>query len=264
VLDRAFHNPMDAEEQATLPFVGGIRQYGYQCGQIWGATLAGGARIHQQIGAGPESEVRTLLAAEKLVKTFHDDNDEVNCNDITSLHKESTGFDMVKYFLLKGGSIGCFRMASRYAPMAYDDIEAVLSQESVDVPDNPVSCTALLAQKLGAAEKHQTMAAGLAGGIGLSGEACGALGTAVWIMAMKMKAQNPDLDLWKDEDFGAKFETMVESFLAASGYEFECAAIVGRKFKDVGQHADHLRKGGCSEIIDALTAFVGRSEVKEN
>ena len=118
----------------------------------------------------------------------------------------------------------------------------------------------LLAEQMGASEKHQTMASGLAGGIGLSGEACGALGTAVWIMAMKMKAKEPELDLWKDENFGAKFEAMVETFLEASDYEFECATIVGRKFEDVGDHADHVRTGGCSNILEALQSFVSASE----
>jgi len=244
---------MDIEEQATLPFVGGIRQYGYQCGQIWGAVLAGGARIHQQIGDGPESETRGLMIARKLVETFREESGEVNCHEITSLHKESTNMDLVKYFLLKGGSIGCFRMASHYAPKAYDAIEEMLAQTSIDIPGEPISCTALLAKKMGASEKHQTMAAGLAGGIGLCGEACGALGTAVWIHAMKKKQENPDIDLWKDETFAGEFEAMVEKVLEASDYEFECADIVGRKFESIEDHAEFLKGGGCSKIISALS-----------
>ena len=254
VLDRAFNNPLELEEQATLPFVGGIRQHGYQCGQIWGAALAGGARVHQQCGEGPEAEARTLVAAEKIIKTFRQDNSEVNCHEITTINKESTNMDMVKFFLLKGGSIGCFRMASRFAPLAYDDIQSSLADEAFEYPETPVACTALLAKTMGAKPKHQTMAAGLAGGIGLSGEACGALGTAVWVEAMKMKSADPELDLWKDEAFGAKFETLMEKFLEASDYEFECADIAGRKFETIDDHADYLKQGGCAKIIAALGA----------
>lgn len=256
VLGRAYENSMELEEQATLPFVGGVRQYGYQCGQIWGAALAAGARVHQKIGDGPEAETRTLLTAQKLVESFKDTSGEVNCHEITTLNKDSTNMDMVKYFLLKGGSVGCFRLASHYAPKAYDAIEETLGQESVSVSEQPLSCTALLAKNMGAQERHQTMASGLAGGIGLCGEACGALGTAVWIHAMKLKREDPETDLWKDEKFGTQFEALVETFLEASDYEFECQDIVGRKFESVEDHAKYLQAGGCSKIIDALSQTI--------
>ncbi len=238
---------------ATVPFVGGIRQYGYQCGQIWGASLGAGARVYQKIGSGSEAETRTMIASEKLVESFRQGSGEVNCHEITSLNKDSTGMDMVKYFLLKGGSVGCFKLASHFAPKAYDAIEESLDQERVAVPKIPVSCTSLLARKMSASEKHQTMVAGLAGGIGLCGEACGALGTAVWIHAMKLKQEHPESDLWKDERFGTLFESLVQTFLEASDYEFECQDIVGRKFENTADHAEYLRKGGCSRIIDALS-----------
>lgn len=252
MLDRAFKNPLEIEEQATLPFVGGIRQYGYQCGQVWGAALAAGAKVHQEKGAGAESQTRVILAAQKITNTFRNENGEVNCQEITSLHKESTTFDMVKYFLLKGGSISCFRMASNYAPKAYDDIEETLAEDLIDVPQLPLACTAKLAKQMDAEDRHQTMSASLAGGIGLSGEACGALGTALWIKAMQKLRENPDIDLWKDPDFSAEFEVMVEKFLAASNYEFECANIVGRKFDSPQDHAEFIQGGGCAGILDAL------------
>jgi len=195
-----------------------------------------------------------MIASEKLVESFRQGSGEVNCHEITSLNKDSTGMDMVKYFLLKGGSVGCFRLASHFAPKAYDAIEESLDQDDLIIPDEPVSCTALIANQMGASDKHQTMVAGLAGGIGNCGEACGALGTAVWIHAMKMKQEHPESDLWKDEKFGALFESLVEKFLEASDYEFECADIVGRKFENVEDHAAYLKQGGCSKIIVVLSA----------
>jgi hypothetical protein len=45
---------------------------------------------------------------------------------------------------------------------------------------------------------------------------------------------------------------MIERFLKSADYEFECSEIVGRKFEKIGDHADYLRDGGCSEIIEAL------------
>jgi len=253
VLDRAFENSMEAEEQATLPFVGGIRQHGYQCGQVWGATLAAGARMHQKLGDGPESELRALRAGKQLVDIFRERNQEVNCYEITHIGKESSALEMVKYFLLKGGSLGCLRMANRFAPGAYDAIEGSREEPLESIPAPPVSCTAHLAQRMGADPKHQTMAAGLAGGIGFSGEACGALGTAIWIRAMAFRRRNPEADLWKDPVFGSWFETLVERFLAASDYEFECASITGKTFASADEHAAYLGEGGCASIIEALS-----------
>lgn len=220
---------------------------------MWGAALAAGARIHIQKGGGPEAQTRAVRAGQKIVETFRNDNGEVDCHEITSMHKESTPFEMVKYFLLKGGSIGCFRMANNFAPKAYDDIEAALAEDLTDKLQLPLTCTGLLAKQMGAQDKHQTMSASLAGGIGLSGEACGALGTAVWIKAMKIARSRPEVDLWKDSEFSDEFEGLVEKFLAASDYKFECHEISNRKFATPGEHAEYIQNGGCAAIIEALS-----------
>lgn len=47
---------------------------------------------------------------------------------------------MVTYFLLKGGTIRCFRMAGRYAPVAYAQITEALNQAPRPVSCAPVSC----------------------------------------------------------------------------------------------------------------------------
>ena len=59
-----------------------------------------------------------------------------------------------------------------------------LAEKHGDAPPAPVSCAAVLAQKMGASDLHTVMAAGFAGGIGLSGGGCGALGAAIWITGM--------------------------------------------------------------------------------
>lgn len=34
--------------------------------------------------------------------------------------------------------------------------------------------------------------------------------------------------------------------------EFECSKITGTRFETVGEHNCYLRKGGCSQLIEAL------------
>ncbi|MFC1706573.1 C-GCAxxG-C-C family (seleno)protein [Planctomycetota bacterium] len=112
-----------------MPLAGGIAQQGLQCGMLWGATLAAGARAHRLHGSGPRAEAAAITAAQSLVESFRARNNGINCLEIT------------------------------------------------------------------------------------------------------------------DTDW-TKTTQMI--------YEFECSEIVGRKFKDIGDHSRYLNAGGCSEIIEEL------------
>jgi len=249
VLDRAFEHPLRAEERASDPLAGGIVQHGYQCGMIWGSTLAAGAEAHRRFGTGPQAEARAILAAQRIVESFRAQNDETNCLEITGIDESSSALQMTTHFLLKGGTIDCFRMAARYAPVAFREVNTALSEEPAEAPAAPVSCSAMLARRMGASDMHAVMAAGLAGGIGLSGGACGALGAAIWIAGMKA------LEEGRKVEFKSKSALdTIDRFVECTDYEFECSTIVGRKFESVADHARHLCQGGCSKIIDVLAA----------
>jgi hypothetical protein len=103
---------------------------------------------------------------------------------------------------------------------------------------------------MGVSDMHTVMAAGLAGGIGLSGGACGALGAAIWITGMN-RSDVPVGFNFTDSWVG----DLIEKFLESSDYEFECAEIVGRKFENVEDHASYLCDGGCSKILEGLAAL---------
>jgi len=157
---------------------------------------------------------------------------------------------VVRYFLIKGGPIGCMRMAARYAPVAFSEINSALSEKHIEAPSPPVSCTAMLAQKMGVSDMHMVMAAGFAGGIGLSGGACGALGAAIWIIGMNSSKERVGKIDFKDP----RALDAIDRFLKCTDYEFECSEIVGRRFENIDDHAGYLRDGGCSKIIEVLAA----------
>ena len=100
---------------------------------------------------------------------------------------------------------------------------------------------------MGVSDMHTVMTAGFAGGIGLSGGACGALGAAIWIIGMN----NPE-DAKKMSN--PKVTEVIDRFIKSEtvDFRFECSEIVGRKFENIGDHAAYLRDGGCSEIIEVL------------
>ena len=90
----------------------------------------------------------------------------------------------------------------------------------------------------------------LAGGIGLSGGACGALGAAIWLIGLKSSEAGDGKISFNDPAASA----VIEKFLESSDHEFECAKIVGRKFEDAADHAAYVGAGGCAKIIEALAA----------
>jgi len=248
VVDDSYGEPLRFEEEASAPFAGGILNHGFQCGMLWGAALAAGAQAYRRCGPGPAAESMAISAAERLLDCFPTKNNHINCIDVTSFDmKETSG---VFKFLVKGGPIGCFRLAARYAPIARNEIDEAFADGEVGAPETPVSCAAVLAKKMGASDMHATMAAGFAGGIGLSGGACGALGAAIWITIMnRNKEGGASADYMSPEAM-----EVIDRFAEASEYEFECSEIVGRQFADVADHADYMCAGGCSKIIEALAA----------
>jgi hypothetical protein len=245
ILDRAFGHPLEAEELASSPLAGGIVQQGYQCGMVWGSVLAAGARAYQLYGAGPRSETAAMHAAERVVEAFRESEGEINCLELTEIDMSKKP-QVAKYFF-KGGPISCTRRAMRFAPIAFEVINDALAEAKNLTPLPQASCAARLARQMGASERHAVMAAGLAGGIGFSGSACGALGAAIWITGMR----NPEEKIGFSAE-GTEVGDTIERFLEVSGREYECSEIVGREFEGVDDHSSYLCGGGCTRILDVL------------
>ena len=258
VVDDSFNQPLTLEEHAALPMAGGLMQ-GYQCGMLWGAALAAGAQAYRLWGPGAQAQTGAVLASKRALEAFRTRTGEINCAEVIGFNWKSPSKGRIFKFLLRGGPIGCFRLAANYAPVAFDEIEAALSDNPIDPPAPPVSCAAMVAQQLGASELHTVMAAGLAGGIGLSGGACGALGAAIWLSGVQSDENGPD----KDSLINPAISALIDIFLENTDGEFECEKIVGRKFEDVADHAAYVHAGGCAKIIEALAARLPANRASE-
>jgi hypothetical protein len=256
VVDRSFDHPLKLEERASMPLAGGIMQHGYQCGMLWGATLAAGAQAYRLLGPGPQAETGAIIAAQRLVESFRARYKAIDCLEITEIEwkpssKRRLLMQVFKFFI-KGGPIVCFGMAARYAPVAFSEINTALSEKRIQAPSPPVSCAAMLAQRMGISDMHTVMAAGFAGGIGLSGGACGALGAAIWNIGMNSREEGAGKIDFNDP----RALDAIDRFMRTADFEFECSEIVGRRFENIDDHASYLRDGGCSEIIEVLaTSF---------
>ena len=249
VVDDSFDHSLKPEEKAVAPLAGGILNHGYQCGMLWGASLAAGAETYENLGAGPQAETAAVVTTQRLVDKFKArTNDKINCIDIIGLNMKNNSGAMK--FILKGGPLGCMRIIASYTPEVFDEINSSLYEDDIEALPSPVSCAAKVAKAMGASDEHAVMAAGFAGGIGLSGGACGALGAAIWLTALN-SSEEWAMELGSTNPEG---QEVIDRFVEASDYEVECFAIVGRKFENIGDHAGYLRAGGCAEIIKALAA----------
>lgn len=247
VVDSSFDHPLQLEEKATMPLAGGILNLGYQCGMLWGAALAAGAQAYRLYGPGTKAEAETIMASQRCVESFHARNGNINCLEITEINLNNK-LGILKLFL-KGGPVKCTRMICGYAPIAFNAIDTASGEKQIETPSTPVSCTAILAQKMGLSHMHTVMAAGFAGGIGLSGGGCGALGAAIWILGMNLRKEGIG-----NKAINSRISDLIDKFIKNANYELECSEIVGRKFENIDDHATYLRDGGCSKIIDVLAA----------
>jgi hypothetical protein len=249
VVDDSYDQPLRLEEHAAMPLAGGIAAMGYQCGQVWGAALAAGAQAHRLWGPGPRAESATVAAAQRLVQSFSGSYRSVDCRDVTGLDWNNLHAGQIISYILTGKIVRCFAMAGAYAQAARRELDAIYARGAPPAATSPVSCAAVLAQAMGASAMHQVMVAGFAGGIGLSGGACGALGAAVWLIALSDATARGKVD-WTSPRY-----TQVKSALLQHGAgKLECSAITGRRFSDPSDHAEFLHSGGCAEIIAALAA----------
>ena len=250
VVDDSFDHPLKLEEKAAAPLAGGILNHGFQCGMLWGASLAAGAEAYERLGSGAKAETGAVLTTQKLVEKFRArSGDKINCMDIIGFNMQNNS-GALKFFL-KGGPIGCFRIIASYSPEVFEEIDSTLSEEAIETLSSPVSCAAKVVKAMGASDEHAVMAAGFAGGIGLSGGACGALGAAIWLTALN-SSEEWTMEIGSTNPDG---QAVIDRFVEASDCEFECCEIVGRQFEDAGDHADYIQAGGCAGIIEALAAL---------
>ena len=163
ILDREFGHPRDEEEKAIDPLAGGILQQGYQCGMLWGASMAVGAEALRKNDNPDQATGLAILATQQLKDSFVHRTKSIECEDITQC--DFTNKKSFLKYMLSGKFVNCFKLAGKWAPEA-------------------LSCASEMVRKMGGSEEEMLMVAGFAGGLGLSGSGCGALGAAIWKNAL--------------------------------------------------------------------------------
>lgn len=255
LLNRAFGHPDADQERALTPLAGGIKNRGYQCGMLWGAALGVGAEAARRCEDPQEARGLAIYATEQVLGSFVDQTSTPDCREITGRKLDTVrGMLGLMYDTLSKGmdNSTCFELAEQWMPEAIASAESGLSEgEGQDLTRPARSCASEVVSKMGGSEDEATTVAGFAGGIGLSGNACGALGAALWMKGLRWTKEHPD----KQPGVflrGVGDKQTLKVFEDATGGEFLCEQICGRRFASIDAHSAYVEEGGCAELIDAL------------
>ena len=255
ILDREFGHPLDEEEKAIDLLAGGILQQGYQCGMLWGASMAIGAESYRRIGDPGKAIEIAIQATQKTMNSFVARTKSIECEEITSC--DFTNKRSFAKFMLSGKFVGCFKLAGRWAPEALQAAMEGLSERPSGEPRHSASCASEVVRKMGGSEQDTILVAGFAGGLGLSGNGCGALAAAVWMNSLIHNRKQTG----KPASFDPDKSITLKAFYEETDYEIMCEKICNRRFKSPDEHTEFIENGGCSKLIDALAETAKISSV---
>jgi len=233
---------------------GGILQQGYQCGMLWGASMAVGAEAYRRCNDVNKAIALAIVATQHIIEAFEERNQTSDCYDITEADFASKK-DMMKY-MISGKFLHCFKLAEKWAPEAVEAANRGLSTEHYELPANCTSCASEVVKRLGASEEEMVMVAGFAGGLGLSGNGCGALSAAIWMDTLNeivRKGNKPSFS-------NPRAEKILAEFYNVSDYEMRCDEICGKQFNSLDEHTRYINEGGCTKVMDML-ANVNKIEI---
>ncbi|MCJ7801010.1 MAG: C-GCAxxG-C-C family protein [Candidatus Marinimicrobia bacterium] len=228
------------------PLAGGIYQQGYQCGMLWGSAMALGTEAYRRRDDQGEAIALAINATKHIAESFLTKSVSTECEEITDTDMTNK-WSLAKY-MLTGKMFGCFNLAAKWEP---DAIAAAHEGLDIELPLNAKetkSCASEVIKKMGGTAEETVMVAGFAGGIGLRGSGCGALGAAMWKITLDLVRTGE----WKYTLNSPTFDELIEKFYKASDYKMECSEICGKTFNSVGEHTEYINSGGCNNLINAL------------
>ena len=201
---------------------------------LWGSAMGLGAESNRRCTNQDKAIALAIKATQHVMESF---------TDCIWQSKAS----MAKY-IVSGKVMSCFKLAENWAPEAIKSAYEGLSYDENDLPESCISCASEVAKKMGATDEEIVMVAGFAGGIGLSGNACGALGAAIWMKTLALCKKQPGKSFYSNPDA----KKTLDDFYLETDYKILCDEITETNFKSLNEHTEFIKKGGCSKLIDVL------------
>ena len=257
-----------AYEQALHSFSGGFMHLGHSCGLLTGAAVAAGFLARRRFDDNVTRSAAALYATIQLAKAYSELAGSVNCKDITEV--SLTNLTGRLRYLQKGKARICGRLHLRWASQAHELIKKALTQFGAQQPARECANCAVRAMKkvltpAGMKEEDAVLAAGLAGGVGLLGNVCGALAVGVFALSVihylgkDSKKRDSRIRGSLEELAGTRYRGPTTrlrlAFLDRFGSDL-CGQIIHRHFKDIEDHSIFIKSGGCQEVIEFIANWV--------
>jgi C_GCAxxG_C_C family probable redox protein len=253
ILNTEFGHPLEDEEKATDQLAGGVMNSGHQCGMLWGAVLAVGVESFQMYRDTDLATASAIEATQEILKSFSDETGTPNCQEIIG-YNLSSRWGLLKYMIkvtLQGlNNSQCFNLAEKWAPDAILSAKKGLRTQSLPFKKDVLSCASEIVKAMGGSEEEAAMVTGFAGGMGLSGNACGALSAAIWFRSLGWCRENPG----KTPPYfnNPVTKNILKAFYEETDGEMRCDIITGRSFKSLDEHSEYIKNEGCDRLRKVL------------
>jgi len=213
---------------------------------LWGASMALGIESFRRSDNQGEAIAMAITATQHIMESFLNSSKSIECEEITDIDMTNK-WSLAKY-MLTGKMFGCFNLAAKWAPDAIKEAHVGLAIGLPDRANETKSCASEVINEMSGSNEEAVMVAGFAGGLGLSGNGCGALGAAIWKITLELVKKGD----WKYTLSNPTFDKILEKFYEASDYKMECSEICDRRFKTIDEHSDYIKNGGCNNLINVL------------
>ena len=114
LLNREFGTSLEAEERASDLLAGGIMKKGYQCGMLWGASLAVGAEAYKVCAHRSQAIAVSIEATRILMDSFETHESTTQCREITKCNFENK-LSFAKY-MISFRFLHCYQIPQYRAP----------------------------------------------------------------------------------------------------------------------------------------------------
>ncbi len=254
ILNQEFGYNKPNEERASDLLAGGLANQGYQCGMLWGCSLAIGAECFRKYKDPAIAAGVTISTVKHVISSFVEKTGTSDCRTITGCDF-SKPWGLITYLALnlpKGltNSI-CFNVAEQWLPVAAELAKIRISEAQNSKTNEVISCASQVMKMAGGSDEECAAVAGFAGGLGLSGNACGALAAAIWFRLLWWCRDNPGKV--PSYFYNKIVNKHLKTFLTVTNKEMKCSKICGKQFTTVEEHSEFVRQGGCSRIVEALS-----------
>ncbi len=244
--------------KAVTGLAGGLNNNGSTCGAVFGGSI-NLALIQDATENQETSDVELIRAVGDYVSSFKDTFGSTKCRDITALNLRSRLGQL--QLLLPWKKNKCMKQAEF-------GIKHVMTSDvpSSETKDKSVDhCTSKvweeIKRKSGYEDKYlERMSRVFTGGIGLSGNACGALSALIMYLGIKYRK----LEIGINQSGSSKSSytrvrntsnEVIEAFI--DEFEgIECQTITNEQFMNIDEFNDFRSNIGCERVYDFLLNYI--------